>query len=106
MKDIVITEVLFAGKPFLKIKDESKPLVFKPKFDEGKDLEMENGFYEIEYPRLDIYVAGYTRESLINELFETLLYSWKEYAMADDKRLTESARKLKRKMLATFERVK
>ena len=105
MKDIVITKVMFAGRPFLKLKDESNPLVFKPKLSKPDDHDLKD-LYIIDYPKLDIYVIGFSRQSLINELFETLLYSWKEYAMADDKRLTESARKLKRKMLATFERVK
>ena len=44
-----------------------------------------------------------TRAELAGEVREQLAMLWKEYALADDAELTESAQRVKRNLLATFE---
>ena len=50
---------------------------------------------------LDAFAS--TKAELASEVSKQLEMLWKEYALADDSELTESARKVKRNLLATFE---
>lgn len=50
---------------------------------------------------LDVFAS--TKAELAAEIPKQLAMLWKEYALADDSELTESAQKVKRNLLATFE---
>ena len=53
---------------------------------------------------LDAFAA--TKDELAAEVRDQLAMLWKEYALADDAELTESALTVKRNLLATFEEVR
>ncbi len=49
-----------------------------------------------ELPDLHIVASGRTREALIKDLQDCIVWIWREYGQADDIELSDDARKLKR----------
>lgn len=76
----------------------------------GATLPVETGFSDglhtarADKIGLDAFAA--TKDELAAEVRDQLAMLWKEYALADDAELTESARTVKRNLLATFEEVR
>ncbi len=66
------------------------PLQFSPVLDESRQL------YLVTDHELDIHVFAETRDQLIDELVDYLLFTWRHYAEADETGLTESAQALGR----------
>lgn len=63
----------------------------------------ENGLRTARADRIGLDAFAATKDELAAEVRNQLAMLWKEYALADDAELTESARAVKRNLLATFE---
>lgn len=63
----------------------------------------ENGLLTARLDKIGLDAFAATRKELADEVRSQLAMLWKEYALADDAELTESARKVKRNLLASFE---
>ncbi len=74
-------------------------LELTPELDETKQL------YGLENTTLGIDVFAYTRDQLIQELKEQLVFMWDSYALADDGELTDAAQQLKKNLLQALKEV-
>jgi len=74
-----------------------RPLSVTIRFDREEQLFMAT------VPSLDIETAGETRDDVAEGIAAELRMLWRNYARADDARLTEGARSLKRQLLEAFE---
>lgn len=63
----------------------------------------EDGVHTARADRIGLDAFAATRDELAAEVRDQLAMLWKEYALADDAELTESAREVKRNLLASFE---
>lgn len=70
------------------------------------EAEDSDGMHTARAEKIGLDAFAETRAELAAEVTEQLAMLWKEYAMVDDAELTESARKVKRNLLATFEEVR
>lgn len=64
---------------------------------------IEGGLHTARAERIGLDAFAATKDELAAEVRDQLAMLWKEYALADDTELTESARAVKRNLLATFE---
>lgn len=62
-----------------------------------------DGMFTAQAESIGLDAFASTKAELASEVSKQLEMLWKEYALADDSELTESARKVKRNLLATFE---
>lgn len=67
------------------------------------DVEESEGVFSARLDGIGLDAFSETREGLAAEVGEQLALLWREYALADDSELTESARAVKRNLLASFE---
>ena len=67
------------------------------------DVAVKDGLHTATADEIGLDAFAETKDALAAEVREQLAFLWKEYALADDAELTESARKAKRRLLATFE---
>lgn len=65
-----------------------------------------DGMCTVRAEKIGLDAFAETKMELVEEVRAQLAMLWKEYAMADDADLTESAREVKRNLLATFEEVR
>jgi hypothetical protein len=56
-------------------------------------------FLIAEIPDLDLFVAGQTRDGLLEDFAAQLAFVWREYALAEEEDLTEDARSLRKRLL-------
>lgn len=75
------------------------PLVFTPALDESQQL------YLVTDHELDIHVFAETRDQLIDELADYLVFTWRHYVEANEASLTESAQALGRTYRGRFREV-
>lgn len=68
--------------------------------------EESDGMHTARAENIGLDAFAETRAELAAEVKAQLAMLWKEYAMADDAELTESARRVKRNLLASFEEVR
>ena len=68
-------------------------------------VEEAGGMFSARLDSIGLDAFAETQDALAAEVSEQLAMLWKEYALADDAELTESAQKVKRNLLATFEEV-
>ncbi len=73
------------------------PLKIVPRFDNSTQMLC------LEYPPFHIDHAAPTREQLEMDLFEVILFLWRNYAMAPNVALTECAQRLKQALLYAIE---
>ena len=73
------------------------PPFFTPSLDEDSGQ-----LFTVRDDSLGIDTFAETRTRLVEELREQLAFMWREYAMADEEMLTESARKVKTALLSSF----
>lgn len=59
----------------------------------------------LEYPDLGIHVFAETREQLLEELWEQILFLWEDYALCCDDEMTLQSQILKKNLLKAIERV-
>ena len=76
-----------------------EPLVLTPDLDESKQLIC------LTNPSLGIDVCAFTRDELDEALIVEFDVLWRNYAKADDERLSPAATELKRGLLARMEEV-
>jgi hypothetical protein len=76
-----------------------EPLVLTPELDESKQLMC------LVYPSLGIDVCAFTRDELDEALVVELDVLWRNYAKADDGKLSPASKELKRELLARMEEV-
>ena len=69
------------------------------------EAEVADGIHTVRAEKIGLDAFAETRAGLADEVRTQLAMLWKEYALADDAELTESARRVKRNLLATFEEV-
>jgi len=62
-----------------------------------------DGMHTVRAEKIGLDAFAETKAELAAEVAAQLAMLWKEYALADDAELTESAREVKRNLLATFE---
>ena len=84
---------------------------------DGKEMKLRNsarlvpfveecdGVFSARLDKIGLDAFAETRAELAGEVREQLSLLWKEYALADDSELTESAQVVKRNLLASFEEV-
>jgi len=60
---------------------------------------------EIEYPELAISVFGEDRRELLTCVRGDIRFAWKHYVQADDEKLSQECRQIKRNYLAFAEAV-
>jgi hypothetical protein len=63
------------------------------------NVRQENGYFIHEDPQLDMICWGRTLEELFDAVFEEFNFLWKDIALEDDKKLHESAQKVKKILL-------
>ncbi len=63
-------------------------------------LRLENNFYVLENPDLNIICCNKNLKCLCAELYEEVNILWKEFALEDDSLLDSTGRKLKEKLLS------
>ena len=68
--------------------------------------ECSDGVHTVKADKIGLDAFAETKVELVEEVRAQLAMLWKEYAMADDADLTESAQEVKRNLLATFEEVR
>ena len=61
--------------------------------------------YRAEVPGIELPVAAYTREELIDAICDLIAVSWKEYALEDDAKLTPRGQRLKARLLREYREV-
>jgi hypothetical protein len=66
-------------------------------------VETSDGIFSVHLDEIGLDAFSESRDGLVAEVKEQLAMLWKEYALADDSDLTESAQKVKRNLLAMFE---
>ena len=74
-----------------------RPLVVGIRFDREEQL------FTATVPSLEIEIVGETRDDVAEGIVAELRILWRNYAQADDARLTAGARHLKRRILEAFE---
>ena len=67
---------------------------------------MENGLFTAIAESIGLDAFAESQAALTAEVKEQLAVLWREYALADDKELTASARRIKRNLLSVFEEVR
>ena len=70
------------------------------------EAEDSDGMHTARAERIGLDAFAETKAELAAEVSAQLAMLWKEYAMADDAKLTESAQEVKKNLLATFEEVR
>lgn len=75
------------------------PLVFTPVLDESQQLYLATDL------ELDLHVFAETRDQLLDELADYIVFTWRHYAEADEADLTESAQALGRVYRDRFRKV-
>lgn len=75
-----------------------KPLRLFPTKDESGNLLC------LKYPDLGIHVFAETKEKLLEELQEQILFLWDDYALGCDNEMTPKAQILKKNLLEAIER--
>jgi hypothetical protein len=63
-------------------------------------IQCEDGYYCIDFPDADIYIAEKTIEDAKTAFFEDFIFAWQEYAEADDSELSGDAIQLKHWLLS------
>jgi len=81
------------ASPALKRRGAALPIV----------AEDSDGMHTVRAEKIWLDAFAETKAELAAEVAAQLAMLWKEYALADDAELTESAREVKRNLLATFE---
>lgn len=69
------------------------------------EVKCEDGIHTARAEKIGLDAFAETLPGLAAEVERQLAMLWKEYALADDADLTDSAREVKRNLLATFEEV-
>ena len=67
---------------------------------------LENGLFKAIAESIGLDAFAESQVALTAEVKEQLAVLWREYALADDKELTASARRIKRNLLSVFEEVR
>jgi hypothetical protein len=63
------------------------------------EADEEERLYTVSNQDFNLEVFAYTRQELVEYINSDIAFLWKEYALAPDKRLSSSARELKRRLL-------
>lgn len=73
------------------------PLVLEPFWDDTQQLLI------VEKPLINLYAYAYTREQLLEEINEQILFMWHEYVKSDESKLAPDAIKLKKELIKFFQ---
>lgn len=79
---------------------DGQPIILSPKLDEES-----HQVFVVEDESLGLDVFASTRDELVSEVQSQLAVLWREYALEDDSKLTDSAIALKQRLLAKFKEV-
>lgn len=79
---------------------DGQPIVISPKLDEDS-----HQVFVVEDESLGLDVFASTRDELVSEIQAQLSVLWREYALENDSKLTDSAIALKNRLLAKFKEV-
>ncbi|MZP31302.1 hypothetical protein GTO91_16465 [Heliobacterium undosum] len=94
LSDVVLTTVP-SSRRVLKFK---QPIVITPYLDSDSQQ-----LLVLEEPSLGIHVFGYTRDQVIQELYEQVQFLWDEYAKAPESNLAPDAQQLRQWLLFMIE---
>ena len=90
--EIILQDVVFERG----VLHRREPLVLRPVPSESGAL------YQLDIDELEISIAAYSREELVDALHDFLIVLWNEYALEDDANLTINACELKYRLLSDF----
>lgn len=95
----------FAASPSLRFTVDGREMRMRRGFALSPVVEESDGVFSARLDAIGLDAFAETRNELDYEVSAQLAVLWKEYALADDSELTESAQRVKRNLLASFEEV-